>query len=103
MEFYLNSERIHKEEKPMFFENFEWETEFLSKNTKFIGQSSSYNITGFSVWSGYLTEEDIASLHTCKNDHSDVDIMSWENVVFDISPATHMRRFPEPQHFFAAE
>ena len=54
-----------------------------------MGQSSSYNITGLSVWSGDLTEEDIASLHTCKKDHSDVDIMSWENVVFDISPAIY--------------
>ena len=53
MEFYLNSERMYEEEMTMFFDNFEWETEFLSKNLKFMG-----------LWSGDLTEEDIASLYS---------------------------------------
>ena len=88
MEFYLNSERIHKEEMSIFFDNSEWETEFLTNNIRFIGKGSPYNITGLSVWSGALTEEDIANLFTCKKEHSDADIMRWDDVEFDISPPT---------------
>ena len=88
-EFYINAIRIYKEEMSMFFDNVDWETEFLRNNIKFIGESSPHNITGLSVWSGDLTEEDITSLYTCKKQHSYADIMTWDAVEFDILPKTN--------------
>ena len=88
LEFYLNSLMIYKEEMSMFFDKVEWETEFLRKNIKFMGQSPSNNITGLSLWAGALRAEDITSLYDCKQEHSHADILSWEDVEFDVSPET---------------
>ena len=79
---------IYKEEMSMFFDEVEWETEFLRTNIKFMGQSPSNNITGLSLWSGALRAEDITSLYDCKQEHSHADILSWEDVEFDVSPET---------------
>ena len=53
MEIYLNSIRIFNQEMQDFFDlldQVEWETEFVRETIQFIGQESSYNITGLNVW-----------------------------------------------------
>ena len=88
IEFYLNSIRIYKEEMPILFDGILWETEFLRNNIMFNGEKSPHNITGLNLWSGSLKQEDINSLYNCQQDHSTADIMTWDDVEFDISPET---------------
>ena len=82
---YLNSDQIFAKRNLSKLQDLTLPKDFLS-NLIFPVDKNSCNLTNLNIWSKVLTKAEVTDIYLCDQQTPPPDLVSWENISFNINP-----------------